>query len=119
MIPKPTMNPKTDHMDWEWLVDCGIASSESNTITIVGSDAEGYNYYDLDYGVQINSIVAAEGVEWYFCPLGEEQEDYDEFDRFAVKLNQSVCMSEASFRHAYRMASGAMEVHDVSWHYTS
>lgn len=119
MIPKPTMNPKTDHMNWEWVIDCGIASDNTNSITIVGSDAEGYNYYDLDYGVQINSIVAGEGVEWYFCPLGDVQEDYDEFDRFALKLNQSYCLSEASFRHVYRLASQAMEVHDCCWHYTS
>lgn len=119
MIPKPTMNPKTDHMDWEWVIDCGIASDKSNEITIIGSDAEGYNYYDLDYGVQINSIVKGEGVEWYFCPLGDQCEDYDEFDRFALKLNQSVCMDEASFRTVYRYASQAMEVHDICWHYTS
>ena len=66
MIPKHTMNPKTDHMDWEWVIDTGIASDQSNEITIIGSDAEGYNIYDLDYGVQINSIVRGEGVEWYF-----------------------------------------------------
>ena len=119
MIPKHTMNPKTDHMDWEWVIDTGIASDQSNEITIIGSDAEGYNIYDLDYGVQINSIVRGEGVEWYFCPLGNPEEDYDEFDRFALKLNQSYCLDEASFRSAYRMASQAMEVHDISWYYTS
>ena len=119
MIPKHTMNPKTDHMDWEWIIDNGIASDQTNSITIIGSDAEGYNIYDLDYGVQINTIVQGEGVEWYFCPLGDPETDYDELDRFALKLNQSYCMDEKSFRFAYRMASGAMEVHDISLFYTS
>lgn len=119
MIPKHTMNPKTDHMDWEWVIDTGIVSDQSNVITIIGSDTEGYNIYDLDYGVQINSIVQGEGVEWYFCPIGDPREDYDEVDRFALKLNQSYCLDEASFRSVYRMASQAMEVHDISWFYTS
>ena len=119
MIPKPEMNPQTDYMDWEWVVDCGIASSESNVVTLIGSDCEGYNYYDLDYGVQINSIVAGEGVEWYFCPLGSEEYDYDELDRYALKLNQSYCLDEKSFRLVYRYASAEMEVHDICWYYTS
>ena len=119
MIPKHTMNPKTDHMDWEWLIDTGIASDQSNEVTLIGSDDEGYNIYDLDYGVQINSIVQGEGVEWYFCPLGDPACDYDESDRFALKLNQSYCLDEKSFRFAYRMASQAMEVHDICWYYTS
>lgn len=119
MIPKHTMNPKTDHMDWDWVIDTGIASAQSNEITIIGSDAEGYNIYDLDYGVQINSIVQGEGVEWYFCPLGDPETDYDEFDRFALKINQSYCLDEASFRSCYRMVSKSMEIHDISWYYTS
>lgn len=119
MIPKPTNNPQTDHMDWNWVIENGIASTESNEVTLIGADCEGYNIYDLDYKVQINSIVEGEGVEWYFCPLGDAACDYDELDRFALKLNQSYLLNEASFRSAYRRASKRMEIFDISWWYTS
>ena len=70
-----------------------------------------------EQNVKLNSLVRGSGVEWYFVPLNSEMwedNDVNESERFALKLQQDPCYSRTGLATEISRVSQGWDIHYIS-----